>query len=361
MTGNLEDALVLFDGQKLFQAMHGIGAFIRGQASNNEHGLRVARLLDRVINDVAILDYEVAVEFTEPGQNHTVALEKLADDFDTKLTGRIIAGAKPLDNWQTWVPKDANAFSLNFGINLHELYSGIIQNVREEFPESQQGIDKFAALQEQIGVNFDRDILQSFNGESVCVAMPIKSDDGSVRQESVSGLRCSNPDKIKELLSCGVEALNKLPAMQTQQVKLEDCKDLEGFQALHAAILQMFGAIPVVGFRDGWMIVASNQEAAKEVFAVRAGKVELIDAAAGFKKLGINSNGTIYSLKYQEIGAIVRHVADIIDKVGAVAPMFLSMAAPMLSPRKSNQCKKFLNFCQASPKSFAGSITSATT
>src|SRR4029079_10481875 len=127
------------------------------------------------------------------------------------------------------------------GINLHELYTGIVKLVREEFPESQQGFDKFAEVQEKIGVNLDRDILQSFTGESVSVTMPIKSDaDGPTRQESFSALKCANADKVRELLTKAVEALNQIPQVQAQQLKLEAIDDMPGFQKMSASFLQMF-------------------------------------------------------------------------------------------------------------------------
>jgi hypothetical protein len=327
-----EDALVFFDGRKLFQSLRGIGDFIRSQSKNHKETARVARLIDRVVDETAILDYEVTVEYTKPGQNHTVAFGKLAYDFDSKLLGRALSQAKPFDNWQSWVPKDATAYSLNTGVSLHELYDGIIKLVREEFPESQQGLDKFAELQEKVGVNLDRDILQSFSGESVSVTMPVKGADGSTHQESVTALKCPNPDKIRELLARAIDGLNRIPALQMQQLKLDDCNDLKGFQELHAAIFQMLGAQPVIGFREGWMILASNQKAAEKLLDVRAGKAESIDGDASFQNLGINPKGTVSRVSYCDIGAGVRQAADTIDKIGAMAPMVLSMAAGNAKP-----------------------------
>jgi hypothetical protein len=327
-----EDALVFFDGRRLFQSLGGIGDSIRSQSKNDADAARVARLIDRVVDETAILDYEVTVEYTEPGQNHTAAFGKLADGFDGKLLGRALSQAKPFDNWQSWVRKDATAYSLSPGVSLHVLYDGIVKLVREEFPESQYGFDKFAELQERVGVNLDRDILQSFSGESVSVTVPVKTADGSTRQESVTALKCQNPDKIRELLARAVDGLNSIPAVQMQQLKLEDCNDLKGFQKLHAAIFQMVGAQPVIGFRDGWMILASNQEAAEKLLAVREGKAESIDGAAIFAKLGIDPKGTVYRVSYRDIGAGVRQAADTIDKIGAMAPMFLSMAARNAKP-----------------------------
>ena len=85
-----EDSLVFFDGQKLFQSLHGIGEFIRGQAKNDPTALRVTHLMDRAIDAAAILDYDVAVGYTEPGQNRSVALGKLVFDYQDKLLGKAL-------------------------------------------------------------------------------------------------------------------------------------------------------------------------------------------------------------------------------------------------------------------------------
>jgi hypothetical protein len=168
-----DDSLVFFDAQQMFQSFHEIGDFIRSQANNDAKALRAASLLDRIADETAILDYVVTVEYTEPGHTHSVSLIKMADKYDTKLLGRAVAKDKSIENWQSWVPKDATAFSIHRGLDLHELYVGIVKFVREQFPESQAALDKFTEFQVKIGVNLDRDILQSFSGESVCVTMPL--------------------------------------------------------------------------------------------------------------------------------------------------------------------------------------------
>ena len=123
-------------------------------------------------------------------------------------------------------------------------------------------------------MNLDRDILQSFTGECVSVTVPVKSDDGPTRQESFSAMKCANPDKIRELLTKAVDALNQIPQVQAQQLKLEAIDDLPGFQKLSASIFQMFGAQPVIGFRDGWMMIGSHRDAVEKVLAVRDGKAD---------------------------------------------------------------------------------------
>ena len=83
-----EDSLVFFDGQKLFQSLHGIGEFIRGQAKNDPTAVRITHLWIGAIDAAAILDYDVSVGYTEPGQNRSVALGQTVFDYQDKLLGK---------------------------------------------------------------------------------------------------------------------------------------------------------------------------------------------------------------------------------------------------------------------------------
>jgi hypothetical protein len=329
-----DDSLVLFDAKQLSQSLHGVGDFIRAHSKDDPKAIRFAGVMDKAVDETAILDYIVTVEYTEPGHNHNMSLIKMADDYQNKVLGRALVSNQTISDWQKWVPNDATEYSIHHGINLHELYDGIIAFVREQFPESQGALDKFAAFQEKIGVNLDRDILQSFTGESVCVSMPVTMSDGTKKSASVTALKCQNPDKVRELLSRAVESLSKLPALQMQQLKLEDCKNLEGFQQLQASCFQMFGKQPVIGFRDGWMIIASCQEGAVKLLDVRAGKVDALNVSATFAKFGLDPKPALCSVSYNDVGAKVRAVADGIDKVGMMAPMFLGMAAANAKPEE---------------------------
>jgi hypothetical protein len=94
----------------------------------------------------------------------------------------------------------------------------------------------------------------------------------------------------------------------------------------------MFGVQPVIGFRDGWMVLASSKAAAEKVLAAHAGQLAPIDGAALFERLGLDAKGDVYHVSYHDIGATIRAVADAIDNFSAVARMILGMAAEHATP-----------------------------
>lgn len=330
-----EDAITFFDGQQMFGKLHDIGGFVREQVAK-EHpndadaakkAERFAGLFDRLIDECSIIDYITTVEYTEDGHHRTKTLGKLSEGFESKILGKVLGQGKPFQDWDKWVPADATAYSLNTGVNLHALYEGIMKIVQEEFPESKEGLAKFEAKQTEIGVHIDQDILQSFSGEMISVTVPVKAADGSTKKETVSAMRCTNPEKIRELLNRAFAGLAKVPAVQAQQLALTDCAGLEGFQEIHAAFLQMFGATPVIGFRDEWMMSSSSRAAVEKVLAVREGKADSINHATSFDKMKLDPKGPVNAVSYCDVGQGVRDGADMLEKVGAMAPMFIGMAS----------------------------------
>jgi hypothetical protein len=315
-----EDSVTFFDGAQLFKNLHGIGDFIRQEKPDDEDAERMIAVLDEVIDQIDVLDYEAAVEYADDGQNRAAALGKFTDDMQDTLLGRAISKGEQFKDWQSWVPADAVGYSMSTGISLHELYVGVLSFVREEFPEAKQPLEQWDEMQERVGVNLDEDLLQAFTGESVSIALP--------NQQSVNAYRCTNEEKIRELMDRGIEGLKQIPQVAQQGLDLEDVDDaaLDGFQQLKLAQLAMSPIKPVIGFRDGWMILATSPDAAKHLLAVRAGDEPSIAGAESLKRFNLKTDGTVAAVSYADIGAQIRQSADGIDQFAAMAPFVMAAA-----------------------------------
>lgn len=341
-----EDSVVFFDGERMFSQLGKLDDVIQQQASQGgetpEEVQRVAGLIDLLMNEVAVLDYEVTVEYTEGDQNRSAVVGKLQADAKDKLLGKLFLGGEPFDDWQRWVPADAVSYSLNTGVRLHPFYERLTQLLREKFPESQQGLDKWEQVQEQIGVNLDRDILQSFSGEVVSVTLPTTSAATPGGHESLLALRCQNPERVRELLHRAVDSLNQIPAVQAQQLSLTPCEDLPEFEQLNAMMLGMFGMQPVIGFDDGWMIIGSNQGAVQRVLDARAGKIPTIETSEGFQKFEAEIEGPVSAISYADVAENIRHMAQGIRQVGVIAPAIIGMAAAKADPEDLKPVQEIL-------------------
>ena len=330
-----EDAIVFFDGRTLFEQLAKIPDFIRAQApAENEQVERWCKFVDMIIDEMAILDYEVTVEYTDGQQNRMTTIGKLMDDAEGKMLYQAVAQGEAFEDWKRWVPADAEAYSLCTGVNMHTVYQWLEQILRVHVPESHELLDKWEAKQAEFDFHLDRDLLQSFSGESISVTIPIEGADGSTKGQSVSAMRCSNPERVEELLKRGVNALSEFPALQAQQLDLVPSEELEGFHELKAASLVMFGVRPVIGFHDGWMITSGSPEAVKKVLATVRGEAETINDVESFRDFNVAVNGPVYSISYTDLGASIEQGAQTIEQIGVFGTMGIGMAAGKADPEK---------------------------
>jgi hypothetical protein len=318
-----EDALIIFDGQQMFKQLGGLRNLITSQAKDNPEALKVAEVMELVCDELAIIDYEVTVQYTEGYENRTVGLGKLTPDASEKLLGKLALGGEKFEDWQSWIPADSVAYSLSTGVRLHPAYEHVMEILTTKYAaETKDALAKFDEVQNNLDLYLDRDILQSFSGETVSITLPGASEG----QDSFVAVKCTNPDRIRELLHRLVDNLNKLPALQAQQINLASVEGLDGFETLNVATLAAFNVKPVIGFHDGWMMIGSNPASIQKVLDARAGKIDTIDGSADFERFHLPVEGPVASLGFTDIEKTIHHTADAIRKVGGIAPMILAMA-----------------------------------
>ena len=317
-----EDSLVFYDGRTQFKTMRELGTFISQMGGGDPNVERVVKFIDMAMDELSVFDYEVTVEYTEGNLNRSASFGKLLPNTEDSTLRKMISGGQEFEKWQSWVPAGALSYSLGTGVNLHPLYERVMTVLKEDVPEAAEGLEQFEQIQQQLDLFLDRDILQSFSGEHASVSMT-----GAMgRPESVTALRCQNPDRIKELIHRGMEALQQVKPIQAQQVKLVESQDLEGFEELSALTLMAFGVRPVIGFQEGWMYIGTSAAAVKKVFETQAGEGETIEETDAFKRLDVVIEGPVLSIKYANTAENTRNLAKMLKQAGTMAPMFLAMA-----------------------------------
>jgi len=321
----MEDSLTFYDGKKQFEVLRGIGGFLQQVSGGDENVDRVAKILDKVWDDVAILDYDVTVEYTEGNLNRSASYTKLLPDTDDATLRKMLEGGEPFEKWYTWVPAGSLSYSLGTGVNLHPLYERIIGVLKEDVPEAAEALEQFEAMQAQFDLHLDRDILQAFSGEYVSVSVPAGDNN---QPQGVLALRCSKPDRIKELIHRGMDALSKIevPQLQAQQLKLVEAEGLVGFEQLSGAMLDVYNAHPVIGFRDGWMYLGMSADAVKKVLDTKAGQGETMEGTDAFRNLKLDVEGPVESISYANTAENTRNLAQGLNQIGAMAPMIMAMA-----------------------------------
>ena len=328
-----EDALVFFDGRQLFTKLADLGTFIRQQSHGDEKAAQVANVIEQVMDQFNIVDYAITSEYTEDHKNCSETLIKLLPNSRDKVLGKMTQGGQPFDQWQQWVPADATAYSLRTGANLHPLYEMVVKILRDDIPEGNEALDQFRQIQDQLDVHLDEDILQAFSGEYVSVTLPPASPSPMGGADSVFALRCSKPERIRELLHRAVEGLQQVPAVKAQQLALTECKELKGFDKLSLSTLAMMGAEPVIGFHDGWMFIGSRAAAVEKVLALQSGDGKSAADTERFQKFGLKIDGAVDTLSYTDLAASTHQSANTVRQLGMIGPMFVGMAGAQADPK----------------------------
>ncbi len=320
-----EDSIVFFDGKAMAEQLQGITAFIEVASNGNPDATRATDLLSDLMHQMDAIDFEVSVEYTEGFQNRSASYGKLSDNADETALGQMIGKQKPFEDWKRWVPSTTTGFSLSGGANILPLYNWAMAAVPSAFPETKPGLDHFAAIQNQFDVHVKEDLLEAFSGETVSVTLPGAPTPFGPGAQSVVYMRCSKPERIQELLHRGLNALNEIPQVKSQGVGLKEVAGLEGFEELTANFLGMAGIRPVIGFKDGWMVIASHKEAVETALATQSGDGDSWSESDRFKEFDLELRGAVKSISYTNTGENTRAFALGLQQAGMFAPMVLGM------------------------------------
>ena len=320
-----EDALVFFDGKQLTSQLHEIPAFISRMSNGQPDAVRLTGLMTELINQSSTFDFEVSVQYTEGFQQRTAAYGKLSENAGETVMGRMLMNQQPFENWKSLVPADTVGFSLSSGCNLLPLYDWIIKEIPERFPEAKAGLEIFAALQDQHDIHLREDILQPFSGEIVSVSLPGSATPFGKRADSVLMMRCTESEHVEELVHRGINALEEIPQVKQQGVSFKEVAGLDGFMQLKANALAMAQMDPVVGFRDGWMILGSKASAVAVVLAAQSGEAAVWADGDRFKEFGLSIDGPVSSISFTNTGENIRGMSQAMQQLGIMAPVFLGM------------------------------------
>jgi hypothetical protein len=322
-----EDALVFFDGKTLAQQLDGVVAFIRGVGAGNDEALRIATLIESLLDEVMVIDHEVTVEYTDGYQNRAASYGEAVSNYKSMVLGRMVGNQQTFSDWSKFVPAQASSFTLNTGANAQPLYEWVTTKIPEVFPESKEAFAKFDQIQDQFDLHLDADLLQSFSGESVSISMPGPATPFGKSAKSVSLMRCSKPDRIRELIHRGFDALQQIPQVQAQGITMEESEQLEGFEEIRANILMMMGGVtPVLGFQDGWMVMGSHADAVQNVLDTQAGENDSFTTTENFKQFGLEVTGDVNSISYSNIGESIRQAGQGMQQIGTMLPMIMAMS-----------------------------------
>ncbi len=321
-----EDGLVFVDGKLMFQQFHQIPDFINRMSQDQPEVERITGLLKELINQCSVFDHEISVQYTEGFAQRTASFGKLTENLTDKAVGRMVAEQTAFEDWKSFVPEDAVGFSINNGVRLLPLYDWLMKEIPTRFPEAAPALDQFSDFQNQHDVHLRDDILQSFTGEYVSISLPGPVTMFGKQSDTVLMLRCTQPDHVQELVHRGINALAEIPAVAQQGLSMKDVPGLDGFQQIDSGAFAIAQIAPVIGFHDGWMILASKASAVESVLATKKGEAASWAEGDRFKEFGLSIEGPVQSISFTNTGENTRAMSQTMQMLGTMAPMMLGAA-----------------------------------
>ena len=234
----------------------------------------IRNVIERIADAVSILDYTAVVETTDGYSTTMESVAVLVADAKTRPIYPMFNGDKQATGFDRYLPQETESFWIGVAPDFDVLYSFIEDTIRSTGEPGAEALEKWAEVQEQLGVNLRRDLLDWMGQEITSVTLADKA--GSVLMIEVTDedtARQKVGTAIEFLAEKLTETISKEPslaplAMLTVETAPADDERLPGFQSLRFAIMPE----PAVwGVKDGRLILGSSADAAALCMATAAG------------------------------------------------------------------------------------------
>ncbi len=232
-----------------------------GAQQATEKTALVKRLVDRLMNAVEILDYVATVEFTDGYAVRTESIAVLVSDAQTRPIYPVFGNGDQLTDFDRYLPQETMSFSVSGGFDPGELYKFIEDTFRVVGPKGEELLAKWAAIQEEFGIDVKKDVIGWIDGNLISVTLAdgggsvwlIKVTDEETAREKVTAAVGFLSTKLAEVM-----ATNPALAMLAVHTSPTQDERLTGFENLHFAMSPQ----PIVwGVTDGHLVFGSSADA----------------------------------------------------------------------------------------------------
>ncbi|MBU0640737.1 MAG: hypothetical protein KKB50_17880 [Planctomycetes bacterium] len=234
----------------------------------------IQQLVERIASAVGILDYAAAIETTDGYATYTETVSVLVPDAKERPFYQVFGKSSQLTEFDRYLPQETVSFSISGGLDLNELYKFFEDTFRQAGPQGEELLDKWAGIQEQIGIDVQKDVIGWIGSEFINITL----DDN---RGSVFLMQVADEQVAREKVGAAIEFLStKLTevvaenpmlaglAMMTVHSSPAEHEQLPGFQSLHFA---MSPQPAVWGVSDGYLVFATSADAAALCLATARG------------------------------------------------------------------------------------------
>ena len=312
-----EDAVVFFDVKALIEGMRGIMKFVGEQAQQDEHAKVALGVVNKVLDEVSILDYMATTAHTEGYKQLDESIVALAPDASKSRLYKVFCQPEPIDKFDRFIPKEATAYSVSSGLNFGALYAAILDFVGKEIPEGTDLLAKWDQAQNEIGFRPERDVFSWLGSQIVSVKLPSATPSPFSSEDSVLFIKVRDGKQASEKIKAGLDKLNEAltranQPLTSQPAEIAGAKD---FRMVTHPMVAMF-LHPVYGVADGYLIIGSSAEAIQTCLATSRGEHASVTKNERVTREGVLPKGAVTAAEFTDMTNMGREIAQAIGHDG---------------------------------------------
>lgn len=320
-----EDSVVFVDVAKLMTQLRGVVDQAMSMApQEDEEVAQIQKVIARVFQMIDIWDYVGETATTDGMTTHMHSQTLLRSDAQKADLYRIMYADRTLKDPFKFVPADAGDVSAMSGVDFTAAYNAMISFVTDVIPEGPEHIAEWNAMQEQMGVNVERDVLSWMEGSLVTFSVPGPTPFSPA--EFVIMIKVRDTEKARKQINDWMDQLEQMVAAQGGQgVAISDAEieGGEGFRKLIMPMLAMVGLqAPTIGVHDEWVMLGASPEIIAKTIAVGAGKAPNFSTNERFKKEGVPFDGPVRAVSFTDLTKL----GDQLGQALAMVPLAMTMA-----------------------------------
>jgi len=290
------------------------------------------RIIDRVADNVAFLDYVAAIEATDGYTTTTESIAVLAPGAKDLPIYEIFGNRPPLTDFDRYLPQETVSFSISQGIDFVKLYEFILDTIRVVGPIGEEFLAKWEGLQKQIGIDIRKDVVGWIDGDAISMTFEdgntvafIKVTDEETAREKIAAAIDFSATKLSELVRQN-PAMMALNMMRMRSTPVND-ERLAGFQSLRFAMSPK----PVIwGVKDGFVIFGTSVDAIVLSLATAAGDHPNIRSNERVMKEAIVPDGPFAALSLTDM----RKLGEGLEEGFGIAAMVTGMMGAFIPEPK---------------------------
>lgn len=325
--------------QTIFESVVADGAGL------DEDALRSRRIISKILDHFAFLDYSMFSGRTEGLSEITTSTTRLRADAMDKPLCKMLTARKPFEKFDKYIPADATGFNVSTSLDLQQLYRAILDFIRDEVPGGPEAMERWANIQSDIEFDVEADLLSWWSGEMVSVNLAPAVKGPFASGDFVIFIRVKNAELATAKVNAGIDRLAAILKGFDQVLMLSEVSDVNapGFRSMTHPLIAMQGLKFIVGVADGHLVISNSAVAINACLDTAAGKAPSIAENERFKQEGLLPSGPVCGASFtdlsnlgQELGAAffmmgmvgtfmpdepeIRPVKAIINMLGRLSP-----------------------------------------